>query len=61
VSLGGLNITSGSVGLKLKAVAGGPSVTRLTQRSWIEENPSGIPKTEERKMETTSPMLDEII
>ena len=33
VSLGGLYMTSGSEGLKLRAVAGRPSVTRFTQRS----------------------------
>jgi hypothetical protein len=31
--LGGLSIMFGSGGLKLRAVAGRPSVTRLTQRS----------------------------
>lgn len=33
VSLGSLSITSGSAGLNDKAVAGKPSVTKLTQRS----------------------------
>ena len=61
VSLGGFNITSGSEGLKDKAVAGNPSVTRLTQSSCIEENPSGIPIIDERNMLITSPILDEII
>ena len=52
---------SGSGGLKERAVAGRPSVTKLTQRSWMELNPSGMPRIDVRKMETTSPILDEII
>lgn len=52
---------SGSGGLKERAVAGKPSVTRLTQRSWMELKPSGIPKIEETKILTTSPMLEEIM
>ncbi len=52
---------SGSEGLKLSAVAGSPSVTRLTHRSWMELNPSGMPIIDDVKMLTTSPMLDEII
>jgi len=59
--LGGLFMISGSGGLKERAVAGKPSVTRLTQRSWMELKPSGIPKTEETKILTTSPILEEII
>jgi len=51
----------GSGGLKERAVAGKPSVTRLTQRSWIELKPSGIPKIEDKKILTTSPILEEII
>ena len=54
-------MTSGSEGLKESAVAGRPSVTRFTQRSWMEEKPSGSPMIEETKMEMTSPMLDEIM
>ena len=34
---------SGSEGLKDKAVAGRPSVTKLTHNNYIELNPSGIP------------------
>lgn len=59
--LGGFFITSGSGGLNERAVAGNPSVTRLTQRSWIELNPSGIPNIDEVKIETTSPMFEDII
>ena len=59
--LGGFFMTSGSGGLKDKAVAGRPSVTKLTQSNYTELNPSGIPIMEERKMETTSPMLLEIM
>jgi len=54
-------MTSGSDGLNDKAVAGSPSVTRLTQRSWIEENPSGRPMMDETKIEITSPMLEDIM
>jgi len=61
VSLGGLVITSGSGGLKLKAVAGSPSVTRLTHNNWIELKPSGTPSKDVMKMLTTSPILEEII
>ena len=52
---------SGSGGLKLRAVAGSPSVTRLTQSNWIELKPSGTPRTEVRKMLTTSPILEDIM
>lgn len=51
----------GSGGLNDKAVAGKPSVTKLTQRSWMELKPSGIPRTDEVKILTTSPMFEEII
>ena len=37
-----------------------PSVTRLTQRSWTGMRASGRPSAAVRKMETTSPMLEEI-
>ena len=59
--LGGLVMMSGSGGLKPRAVAGGPSVTRLTQRSCTGMRPSGSPSAAVRKMEATSPTLDEII
>ena len=59
--LGGFYMTSGSGGLKDRAVAGNPSVTKLTQSNWIELNPSGIPNIDEVNMDTTSPMLEEII
>jgi len=50
-----------SGGLKPKAVAGGPSVTRLTQRSCTGIRPSGIPKADVRNIDATSPMFEEII
>lgn len=59
--LGGFFITSGSGGLNDKAVAGSPSVTRLTHNNYIELNPSGIPSIDDVKMETTSPIFEEII
>ena len=59
--LGGFYITSGSGGLNDKAVAGRPSVTKLTHNNQIELNPSGIPKADDVKIETTSPIFDEII
>ena len=59
--LGFFFMASGSAGLKDKAVAGRPSVTRLTQSSYIELKPSGIPKKEEINIEATSPILDDII
>mmetsp|Transcript_7963 Transcript_7963/g.49175 ORF Transcript_7963/g.49175 Transcript_7963/m.49175 type:complete len:249 (+) Transcript_7963:1120-1866(+) len=58
---GGFLITSFSGGLNPSAVAGGPSVTRLTQSSWTGMSPSGIPKAAVKKILTTSPMLDEIM
>ena len=50
-----------SGGLNPKAVAGGPSVTRLTQRSWTGIRPSGIPKAAVKNMEATSPIFEEIM
>lgn len=69
---GGLSIRSGSGGLKDKAVAGNPSVTKLTyvvitimikitQSNYMELKASGSPIKELRKMLTTSPILDEIM
>ena len=58
---GGLVMMSGSGGLKPRAVAGGPSVTRLTQRSCTGMRPSGKPRAAVRKMEATSPTLEEIM
>ncbi len=49
-----------SGGLKPRAVAGGPSVTKLTHKSCTEVKPSGIPSIAVRKIEATSPMLEEI-
>ena len=60
-SLGSFFSTSGSLGLNDKAVAGRPSVTRLTHKSWIDEKPSGKPIIVEVKILITSPILDEII
>lgn len=50
-----------SGGLNPKAVAGGPSVTRLTHRSCTGMRPSGIPKADVRNIDATSPMFEEII
>jgi hypothetical protein len=50
-----------SGGLKPKAVAGGPSVTRFTQRSCTGMRPSGRPSIAVKKMQKTSPMFDEIM
>ena len=51
---------SGSGALKLRAVAGRPSVTKLTHSSWTGIRASGRPSAAVRKMHTTSPMLEEI-
>ena len=51
---------SGSGALKERAVAGRPSVTRFTQSSWTGIRASGRPRAAVRKMQTTSPMLEEI-
>ena len=48
-------------GLKPRAVAGGPSVTRLTHRSCTGIRHSGMPNAAVRKTEITSPILDEIM
>jgi hypothetical protein len=58
---GGFFMISISGGLKPKAVAGGPSVTKLTHNSCTGIKPSGIPNAAVKKMEATSPMFDEII
>lgn len=47
---GGLLMISKSGGLKPKAVAGKPSVTRLTQSSWTGMRASGNPRAAVRKM-----------
>merc|ERR1712038_1485505 len=57
---GGFSMMSKSGGLKPRAVAGRPSVTKLTQRSWTGIRASGRPRAAVKKMETTSPMLEEI-
>ena len=53
-----LSIISKSGGLKESAVAGKPSVTKLTQRSWTGIRASGTPNAAAKKMETTSPILE---
>lgn len=50
-----------SGGLNPNAVAGGPSVTRLTHRSWTGIRPSGIPKAAVKNIEATSPMFEDIM
>lgn len=47
---GGLLMMSKSGGLKPRAVAGKPSVTRLTQSSWTGIRASGKPSAAVRKM-----------
>ena len=47
---GGFFMMSKSGGLKPSAVAGRPSVTRLTQRSWTGMRASGMPRAAVRKM-----------
>jgi hypothetical protein len=51
------SMMSTSGGLKPRAVAGGPSVTRFTHSSCTGMRPSGKPSAAVRKMDTTSPML----
>mmetsp|Transcript_25300 Transcript_25300/g.51483 ORF Transcript_25300/g.51483 Transcript_25300/m.51483 type:complete len:216 (+) Transcript_25300:3-650(+) len=57
---GGRCMMPGSAGLKERAVAGRPSVTRFTQRRATGERTSGRPRMTARKTHTTSPMLDEM-
>lgn len=52
---------SPSGGLKPRAVAGGPSVTRLIHNSWTGTRPSGMPSEKVKKTEATSPTFDEIM
>ncbi len=47
---GGLDMMSRSGGLKPRAVAGKPSVTRLTHSNWTGIRASGIPKAAVRKI-----------
>ena len=47
---GALLMISRSGGLNPRAVAGRPSVTRLTQRSWTGIKASGIPRAAVRKI-----------
>ena len=53
-----LSIISRSGGLNESAVAGKPSVTKLTQRSWTGIRASGTPNAAAKKIDTTSPMLE---
>ena len=48
--LGGFFMISRSGGLKPRAVAGSPSVTRFTHRSWTGIRASGIPRAAVRKI-----------
>lgn len=50
-----------SGGLNPNAVAGGPSVTRLTHKSWTGMSPSGMPNAAVRNIDATSPILEEIM
>lgn len=62
-SLGDLGfsfIMSGSGGLNPSAVAGSPSVTKLTHNSCTGIRASGIPRAAVRKILTTSPMFEDI-
>lgn len=52
---------STSGGLNPRAVAGGPSVTRFTQRSCTGIIHSGSPRAAVKNMDITSPTLDEIM
>lgn len=52
---------SGSGGLKPSAVAGGPSVTRFTQRSCTGMRPSGRPNAAVKNIEATSPIFEDIM
>lgn len=47
---GGFSMMSRSGGLKPRAVAGSPSVTRLTQSSWTGIRASGKPRAAVRKI-----------
>lgn len=59
--LGGFFMTCASGGLNDKAVAGKPSVTRLTHNNYKLFMPSGSPATAVIKILNTSPMLLDII
>ena len=50
-----------SGGLNPNAVAGGPSVTRFTHKSWTGMSPSGMPNAAVKNIDATSPILDEIM
>jgi hypothetical protein len=58
---GGFRIISTSAGLKPRAVAGGPSVTKFTHKSCTGIIHSGIPNAAVKKMDITSPTLDDIM
>jgi hypothetical protein len=48
--LGGRRMMDESGGLNPSAVAGSPSVTRLTKRSWTGMSASGIPRRTVKKI-----------
>lgn len=52
---------SGSGGLKPRAVAGGPSVTRFTHKSCTGIMQSGMPIAAVKNMDITSPTFDDIM
>lgn len=54
-------MTSISAGLKPKAVAGGPSVTKLTHKSCTGIIHSGIPNAAVKNIDMTSPTFDDIM
>lgn len=52
---------STSAGLKPRAVAGGPSVTKFTHRSCTGIIHSGIPNAAVKNMDITSPTFEDIM
>lgn len=52
---------SGSAGLKPRAVAGGPSVTKFTHRSCTGIIQSGIPNAAVKNIDITSPTFEDIM
>lgn len=50
-----------SAGLKPRAVAGGPSVTKFTHRSCTGIIHSGIPNAAVKNMDITSPTFEDIM
>ena len=58
---GGFRIILTSAGLNPRAVAGGPSVTKLTHKSCTGIKHSGIPSAAVKKIDITSPIFDDIM